>query len=333
MKGGVLDSSHNNHFGESVLKHAGTDFVSLRENLTVGEALESVRTQRPAGRIVYFYVVDDEGRLTGVLPTRRLLLNRPERPICEIMVRDVVTLADTATLLDACDLFILHRLLALPIIDKDRRIVGVVDVELYTDEITELAHRDESDDVFQLIGVRLAEIRKASIPTAFTRRFPWLLCNIGGGIACALLASQFEGVLKRVVALSMFIPVVLAIAESVSIQTLSLALQAHHGNQFRWRETLAALMREVPTGVLLGGGAGILIASCALVWLHAGMVALTILASVTAAVTTAATLGLMVPTALLAARRDPKLASGPIVLTLTDLGTLTFYFGLATLLL
>lgn len=326
-------TAQENHFEENVLRHARTDFVRVRADQTVGQALAAVQKSKPAGRIVYFYVVDEEGRLQGVLPTRRLLLSPPETLVSDIMVRDVITLPSTATLLDACELFMLHRLLAFPVVDSEGRIQGVVDVELYTDELSGLARREESEDVFQLIGVRLAQVQKAPLFTVFSRRFPWLLCNITGGVLCAFLAGQFEGILNKVIALSLFIPVVLAVGESVSVQTLSLALQSHHGNRFRWGETLRTFVREIPVGTMLGAACGILIALVALIWQRLGMVALTILLGVSLAVTTAVILGLAVPTALHAARRDPKLASGPIVLALTDLATLFYYFGLATWLL
>ena len=329
----MSDARPTDHLHEPALAHARKDFVRIPENQTIAEALEHVQRSRPAGRIVYLYVVDEQERLRGVLPTRRLLLNPTETPVSEIMVRDVVALPEEATLCDACEFFIMHRLLAFPVVDKQRRILGVVDVELYTDEISELARREESDDVFQLIGVRLAQVQSASLLTVFSRRFPWLLANIGGGVACAFLAGQFEGILQKVIALSLFIPVVLAIAESVSIQTLSLALQAHHGNRFRWSQTLRAFSREIPTGLMLGGGCAALLAIVVLVWQRMAMVALSILLSVTLAVTTAAVLGLLIPTILHAAQRDPKVASGPITLALTDLATLTYYFGIATLLL
>ena len=329
----MTDARPADHLQDPALTHARTDFVRVLAHQTIGEALAHVQRSRPAGRIVYLYVVDDQDRLQGVLPTRRLLLNPPETPVTEIMVKEVVALPEHATLFDACEFFIMHRLLAFPIVDRDRRILGVVDVELYTDEISELARREESDDVFQLIGVRLAQVQRASLLTVFSKRFPWLLTNVAGGIAAAFLAGQFEGVLQKVIALSLFVPVVLAVAESVSIQTLSLALQAHHGNRFRWSETLRAFGREIPTGLMLGGGCGALIAAVVLVWQRLGMVALSILLSVTLAVTTAAILGLLIPTILHAAQRDPKVASGPITLALTDLATLTYYFGLATWLL
>ena len=89
----------------------------------------------PSSRVTYFYVVDDDGRLQGVVPVRRLLLSPLDKRVAEIMVKEVIAIPKTATVLDACDFFILHRLLAFPVVDKDRRILGVVDVELYTNEL------------------------------------------------------------------------------------------------------------------------------------------------------------------------------------------------------
>ena len=101
------------HFAEPVLNHVRTDFVRILVTDSVGEALARVQGSQAGGRIVYFYVVDQEDRLHGVVPTRRLLLNAPETAVAEIMERKVITLPETATLLDACEFFMMHRLLAL----------------------------------------------------------------------------------------------------------------------------------------------------------------------------------------------------------------------------
>src|SRR5258708_6839292 len=207
---------------DSVLKHLGYDFVQINQNYTVGQALASIRQNPTIGRIIYFYVVDHEGRLCGVVPTRRLLMSPPETPVADIMVRDVVTIPETATVLDACELFTLHRLLAFPIIDAKRRIVGVVDVQLYTEGREELEDTQRGDDMFQLIGVHLTESQQSDPLMAFRSRFPWLICNIVGGILAAFVSGAFEAELKAVVALAMFVPVVLGLAESVSIQSVSL---------------------------------------------------------------------------------------------------------------
>jgi len=321
------------HLDEPVLNHVRKDFVRVLESDSVGEALARIQRSQVEGRIVYFYVVDEADRLRGVIPTRRLLLNTPETPVADIMHRAVVTLPATATLMDACEFFIMHRLLALPVVDPEGRIQGIVDVELYTDEITDLAARQESEDVFQLIGVRLAEVREANLPAAFRGRFPWLMCNIAGGLACALLAAWHEEVLANVVVLAMFIPIVLALAESVSIQSLTLTLQVHGAGQFSRKKIVAALRREVLVGGLLGLACGGVVGAAAWLWQGRERVALCLVISIALAVATAALFGFAVPTALRAAQRDPKAASGPIALAMTDIATLFYYLGLATILL
>ena len=123
---------------DPITRHMRTEFARLHIDQTIGDALSAIRTNPPSSRVTYFYVVDDEGRLQGVVPVRRLLLSPLDKRVEEIMVREVITLPKTATVLDACDFFILHRLLAFPVVDKDRRILGIVDVELYTNELIDL---------------------------------------------------------------------------------------------------------------------------------------------------------------------------------------------------
>src|SRR5271168_5349002 len=102
---------------DPVSRHLHTDCTRLRLGQTVAEALEGLRRDPPGERIIYFYVVDDEGRLQGVVPTRRLLLNAPDRPLADIMIPKAITLPATATVGEACDLFAQHRFLALPVVD------------------------------------------------------------------------------------------------------------------------------------------------------------------------------------------------------------------------
>ena len=329
----MVTLGRSDHFNDSVLDHVRKDFVRVLVTDTVAEALRRVQQSQIQSRIVYFYVVDEEDRLRGVIPTRRLLLNPPETPVAQIMQRRVIALPASATLLDACEFFIMHRLLALPVVDDKGRVLGVADVELYTQELADLIDRQESENVFQLIGVRLAQVRQASLGAAFRRRFSWLLCNIGGGLGSQLLAAFYEPVLKNVVVLAMFIPIVLALAESVSIQSLTLTLQVHDIGQRHWKNAVPALRREAMIGVVLGAACGLLVGMVAWLWQGKSMVAACILLSIVLAVTTAAVLGLAIPTLLRALRRDPKVAAGPITLALTDIATLFYYLGLATALL
>lgn len=306
-----------------------TDFVRVRADRTVEDALAEVRRDRVGGRIVYFYVLDDKDRLVGVVPTRRLLLSEPTRPIRDVMISEVVTVPLSATVRDACELFLQHRFLAMPVVDDAGHMAGVLDIELYTNEVGDLHRHTEAEDLFQLIGVRLASVEAAGPWGAFRSRFPWLLCNVGGGLACAAVSGVFSDVLAKVVALAFFVPIVLALAESVSIQSLTLALQAQHGKRTRLRDLLGGVIRETPLGVLLGVGCALTVGIIVLPWQGAA-VAACLAGSITATVTLASLIGRTVPTLLHLFERDPRVASGPIALATTDILTLTIYLGSAT---
>ncbi len=321
---------------DPVVKHMRADVLRLHLGETVGGALAALRqSPRPAGRIVYFYVVDEQDRLKGVIPAKSLLLSPPEARLDDIMLRQVIAIPAAATVLDACEFFVLHRFLAFPVVDADRRLLGAIDVELYTDELHDLGGGEPpGDELFQLIGVHLARARQRNPIAALRTRFPWLLCNITGGIAAAVLCGffhdhSFRDRLPEFAALALFIPVVLALAESVGIQSLSLAEQVLRGESPSWPLIVRKLRIELTVGVLLGGAAGLLVGLAALAWLGQLRLALSVLEGIVAGVTVAALLGTIVPNVLHRFKLDPRVASGPIALALTDVITLVCYFSAA----
>jgi magnesium transporter len=321
------------NLSDPITRHMHRTITRLREGQTVGDALQWLRENPPTGRILYLYVVDDDDHLRGVVPTRRLLLSAPDRPVADIMVRQMVALPPDATVLEACEFFIQYRFLALPVVDADRRLLGVVDVELYTEEVSQLDEQVRRDDLFQLIGVHVTAAQADTPLAAVRTRFPWLLCNIGGGLLAAVITGFFEDELQKVVALALFIPVVLALAESVSIQSVSLALQTLHGQPPTWRALLVKLRREALTGVGLGVLCGLAVATVALIWLGHGRVALCLLGGIGGGVAAAATIGLATPHVLRLLQREPSVAAGPIALACADMVSLLLYFGLARALL
>ena len=318
---------------DPVTAHMHQDFTRVPLGRTVGEALDELRRHPPKGRIIYFYVVDEDGRLQGVVPTRRLLLSPLEQPLADIMVRRVISLPTEASVLDACEFFMQHRLLAFPVVDAERHLLGVVDMELYTDELGQLGEASNRENLFQLLGVHATSARRASPWLAFRNRAPWLSCNLAAGILAAFLSGVFQDELNRVVALAFFIPVVLNLAESVSSQSVSLALQWLHGPPLTWRPLLAKLRSELTTGLLLGMVSGCVLALVALAWLGQGRVALCLAGGVTGGVAGAALLGITIPVVLRWLRLEPRVAAGPIALAGADILTILLYFNLARWLL
>jgi magnesium transporter len=317
---------------DPVTKHMRTDPVRLAAGHTVREALDAARAAPTGGRVVYFYVVDDVGRLQGVVPTRRLLMADPSTPVADLMVVRVIAVPQAATVLDACEFFTLHKLLAFPVVDPDRRLVGLVDVDLYTGERAGLDRRQESDDLFQLVGVYLTEAEQRNTRLAFRRRFPWLLCNVVGGMAAALLADAYEDV-ATLALVTPFIALVTGLAEGVTIQSVSLALQTMHGRPPTWRTMAKRVGREVVMGLLLGIASGLLVGVAALAWKGSARAGVSLAIGIAGGVAASAAVGLALPFLLRLVRRDPQVASGPVALAAADMITLLLYFNLGRWLL
>jgi magnesium transporter len=325
--------SSADHLNLPVMTVARKDFTKLREDLTVQEALDSIRRQGLGEKIVYFYVVDDDDRLTGVLPTRRLLTSALDRHLAELMITRVIAIPQTATVMDACDLFILHKFLAFPVVDEQRRIVGLVDVNVFTEEVFDVAKREQWDEVFQTIGFRVSQVRDASPLRAFRFRFPWLTATIGSGTLCALLASGYEATLAKSLVLAFFLTLVLGLGESVSIQSMTVTIQALRSMQPTFRWYVRAFRREVFTAIMLGTACGGLVGLIAWLWRGEALPAAAIGAGILLTIFAACFFGLSIPVILHALRLDLKISAGPITLALTDIFTLIFYFGAAAILL
>jgi magnesium transporter len=315
---------------EPIMPLARPPIVVLSPGQTIVQALERIRGNTGVAKIHYFYVVDEDNKLVGVVPARRMLTAAPEQSVSDIMVDGVVAIPDWATVLIASEYFATRRLLAFPVVNGAGHLVGVVDVGLFTDDVIDLAKRTY-DDIFQLIGVHGTEQR--SPWSAFRDRFPWLLCNIAGGLLAAFIASRFEHLLQEVVVLSLFIPIVLALGESVSMQALSLTLQGMTDGPIVWKRLFAALWKEFKTATLLGVGCAAVVGGVVLLWRGEALVATSIFLAIASSMIIACLLGVAIPGALRALKADPRIAAGPVVLAAADVVTLVFYFGLGARLL
>lgn len=321
------------HLDQPVTEFIRHDFAKLREAMTTRAALEAVRREGVGEKIVYFYVLDEEERLVGVLPTRRLLTAAVEQRIGDLMIKRVVAIPQTATLLEACEFFVLHKFFAFPVVDAERRILGVIDVGVFTEEVFDIAEREQHEDVFETIGFHVSQVRDAGPIRAFRYRFPWLLATIASGTTCALLASAFSLTLAQSLVIAFFLTLVLGLGESVSIQSMAVTIQALRSSRPTMRWYLRALRREVATALLLGSACGLLVGAIVWFWLGAGWPAIVIGGSILASLVMACLLGLSIPSILHASRLDPKIAAGPLTLALADILTLLFYLSIARLLL
>lgn len=328
-------------FNSSIIDHARRDFPLLDARMSVADALDCIRREGVGERVIYFFATDSHGRLVGVLPTRRLLTAPLKTPLEEIMVRRVVAIPSTATVLEACEFFVLYKFFAFPVVDADRRVVGVVDVSLFAEEMLQMGDAKQpdnvvtipGDEVFEALGFRLAQIRGASPWRAFRYRFPWLLATVGAGTACAILAGAFEATIANSLVVAFFLTMVLGLNESVSMQSMTLTIQALRVNTLTRNWFLHNLRRESGTALLLGTACGLLVSVIVWLWRHEIKGAIVVGSGIAISLVTACLFGFSVPSLLHWLKLDPKIAAGPVTLAVTDFFALTFYFSLAWLLL
>jgi len=313
-----------------ILNFARKDFTALNENLSVQEALIKIRREGLGERIVYFYVVNDEEKLIGVLPTRKLLIAEPSESIKSIMIKKVIAIKHNLSVYDALEFFVLYKFLAFPIVDEDKRILGIVDVNVFTEEIIDTTERKNLDDVFETIGFRITEIRNASSTKAFRLRFPWLITTIISGIACAVIASSFSSTLEQSILVAFFLTMILGLGESISIQSMTIAIQILHTNQPTMKWFLKNFSKEAQTAIMLGLASAVIVFIAVLLWKMDIVVSVALALSVIAVEVIAALWGLTVPTILHRAKLDPKISAGPMTLALADISTIFIYLSLVS---
>lgn len=321
------------HLHQPVIAIARKDFATLSEGLSIQQALDEIRSHGIGEKIVYFYVVDGDGCLKGVVPTRRLLTAPLDQRLSEVMIRQVVTIPQHAKIVDALEFFVIHKFLAFPVVDQKRHIIGVVDVNLFTEEVFDLTERERMEEVFELIGFQISQVRDASPVRAFRFRIMWLLATIASGTVCALLASAYEGTLAKSLILAFFLTLVLGLGESVSTQTMTVTIQALRSASLNLRWFTRALRRETVTALLLGLACGLSVGLIVWFWHWAGLAAIAIGASITLVIMVACLLGLSIPALLHSLKLDLKIAAGPMTLAMADIFTIIIYLSLAAVLL
>jgi magnesium transporter len=321
------------HLHQPVMTVARKDFATLHKDFSVQQALDDIRSRGIGEKIVYFYVVNDEGALAGVVPTRRLLTAPLDERLSKIMIKQVITVPEKATVLDACEFFVIHKFLAFPVVDQKRRILGVVDVGVFTDEVFDLTERERMEEVFELIGFHVSQVRDASPFRAFKYRFVWLLSTIASGTICAFLVSAYGATLAKTIALAFFISMILALGESVSIQTMTVTLQGLRSKRATLSWYANALRREAGTAVLLGIGCGTVVFCIVWLWFGSVLPAFAIGSSIFFILLASCMLGVSVPSLLHYLKLDLKIAAGPLTLAIADIFTIFCYFTMAKLLL
>lgn len=305
--------------------------TAIHAGCSAEEARQVLRERGLDHHLFYVYVIDADDRLLGQVSARRLLLSRGPEPITQLMhpCPAVVSFHESAG--HAFETLASLRQLALPVVDDAGRLLGVVDVTAWAADAADRLEGTQHE-FFGRLGAAIEEHRMGGPLRSFTLRMPWLLCNIASGLACAFIADAHAELLEAVIVLAAFIPMVLTVSESIGVQAGELSLQL-----LRTDPQLPAFLRrlrlEAGTSILLGLGCGAIIAASSMLFAApeaCRSIMLTLLASVIAAMLTAAAVGSLVPRVLRLLGLNPKFASGPVTLMIIDVASTVIYLRVGT---
>jgi magnesium transporter len=305
-----------------------TRYLSVPDVVTVERALQIIRGGGRADTPSYIYIVDANGRLAGVAPLRSLLMARPQDPVHSIMVRNVTWLKTSSPLEDIAAMFQQYHFVSLPVVDDQGRLVGIVTLTA----MKEARQRGQEQVLHGITGVDPRERLKQTL-VAVRDRIPWISVTILGGLGCAFIAGMFQHTLEAIVVLGVFMPIVLALGESIGAQTTSVVLSTFAEGAGAPGELRAFLVKECLVGVLAAAYSGVVVAASSLLWHGNPRLGLLIGGAVLVSVAWAAFLAVVIPGLMKRFRVNPAIASGPLVLALADFSTLLVYFGGATVFL
>src|SRR5687767_8269507 len=228
---------------------------ALAEDLTVGEAITELQSNREVEMVFYLYVVDERRHLVGVVSLRRLLLVSPETPLKRIMTADLLSVRVDTDQEEVARLVASYNLLAVPVTDEENKLVGVITV----DDVIDVIKDEATEDLYRLAGVSGDERVTTPPFEALRKRLPWLGVNLGTAFVASSVVALFESTIDRVTALAVFMPVVAGMGGNAAMQTLTVIVRGLALGELSWGNARKTLLKEA----VIGLGAGLTLGATA----------------------------------------------------------------------
>jgi magnesium transporter len=300
---------------------------ALSEDMTAAEAITTLQGSRDVEMVFYLYVVDARRHLVGVVSLRRLLLVPPPTPLKRIMTTDLTSVRTDTDQEEVARLVASYNLLAIPVVDEENKLVGVITV----DDVIDVIKDEATEDVYRLAGVAGDDRVFSSPLESLRKRVPWLEVNLVTAFLAASVVALFEGRIKDLPVLAVFMPVVAGMGGNAATQTLTVIVRGIALGELTWANSRKALLKEAMVGIGNGLACGIVGALVVWVWKGDLVLGLILCAAMVINMFVAATAGTLIPLALRAMKIDPALASSVFITTLTDVFGFASWLGLASL--
>jgi magnesium transporter len=303
--------------------------VAVKESATVAEAIERIRKSAPEGRGFELYVVDDHRHLVGVVPLRRLLTAAPTTPVWAIRDPSVVSVGAETDQEEVARVVAKYDLVAVPVVDAERRLVGTISVE----DVIDVLGEEASEDIFRLAGSDAAELERRSPPRIALLRLPWVMATLLIEIATGAVIHYYDATLARVILLASFMPVIQAISGNTGLQSVTMVvrgLATGHVQLARWWEPL---LRQIQTSSIIGAVCGVVVGVIGAAWHGTVMFGAVVALSMFISVNLSGVAGTLIPMLSKRLGFDPALTAGPFETALQDVIGVAIFLSLATALL
>jgi len=308
-----------------------SDYATLRAEMTSSEALEALRGQALDAETIYTaYIVDEGRRLTGVVSLRDLLVARPRQKVAEVMDREPVYVRAEAEQEEAARIIARYDLIALPVLDAEDRLVGIVTA----DDAMDVAAEEVTEDFYKgsTVGPIETSVKDATIAMLYKARIYWLVLLVFGNIFSGAGIAAFEDTIAAHLSLLFFLPLLIASGGNAGTQSATLMVRALATGDVRPVDFGKLLAREGVIALALGLTMAVAVAGIG-VWRGGPEIALVVALAMVSIVVMGALIGMSLPFIFARLDRDPAAASGPLVTSLADVLGVLMYFGIATVLL
>lgn len=308
------------------------EYISLKETLTVSQTLERIRSLANASEVVYYLYVTDESRhLTGIVSLRDLVISAPEKTLSDIMTTDVVCVYTETDQEEVARMIQRYDLLALPVVDREQRLVGVVTV----DDVIDILEKETTEDIYALGGLQSDgdNYFQTNLLTVARQRVVWLFVLLITNTVTGTIIRSQESLLQQVVALAAFIPLLTGTGGNVGAQSSTVVIRGLNTEEINALGPGQVVFREALAGILLGLILGT-VATIWAYWLQGKLaVAVAVGISLTAISLLASVAGSALPFLFRSIGLDPALMSAPFITTAVDVLGVLIYFNIARLIL
>jgi magnesium transporter len=305
-------------------------YVALHRDMTSLEAMTFLRLRKPlAEEAYYLYVLDARNHLQGVVNLRELVVSDPKTPISDVMTTEVVTVTPETDQEEAARLSQHYRLRAIPVVDEDRVLRGIITSDDLVDVLTEEA----TEDMYRMVGLPADESVYASLGESTRKRVPWLFINLFAAFAAAAMVAVFEDTIAKAAALAVFMPVVAGQGGNAGIQTITIVVRGIALGEIELRDARRILGKEIAIGIVKGVTFGLVVGAVAWAWQGSYAWGVVVGLALMLNMLVAGSLGALIPLGFRSLRLDPAIASGIFLTAMTDVLGFLFLLGLATILI